>query len=548
MIKNHTTIALTHLMIHVTASTAETAAAYGLFPAGDFRLTTGECRQSAGIAPALWYFRKECIAVPRAGHALAGFDPRLSTEEDLQRWCARTPPGAAPDYPALVWAGSPLVIDPARLDARGERLLTADGAVDFVLAPRLASNRAYYDAASRDFFARRVLRLRGSLEIQAQSGPAPRFVARSIWPADFRIDAAAPLQALAPGALAIREWLRSEPGGGAQSAFATRLLWQRRPAAAARRAGRPLIGIMLNGAQGDDDEAHGGHFGLCTGRVGANGEMHDWLIANFYTLDAESEKGIIAAMLPLDAYLADLNSGQAWYRPSYMLVATLRDERTAAHLSSALARVFNQFYRHQFVYRHASANCTGISMSTLRALGWQVPTVGPVSWLKAVAALPAQSLSTGSLAQGCAMFDYLSEEQTRLLPARAFEGAAADLLDLVAGRLKRTLTPYEALLAQDVDEIMLLRIPQLPSSRAWGNYPVATVAEYRERLPHDPAQQQIVPVGPRPFPRHLVDPQSPPLRPERSDYALAAYAVGLLALGAWALRALWRGKRGTRGD
>ena len=34
---------------------------------------------------------------------------------------------------------------------------------------------------------------------------------------------------------------------------------------------------MLNGAQGDDDEAHGGHFALVTGRIGARGAIGDWI-------------------------------------------------------------------------------------------------------------------------------------------------------------------------------------------------------------------------------------------------------------------------------
>ena len=86
---------------------------------------------------------------------------------------------------------------------------------------------------------------------------------------------------------------------------------------------------MLNGAQGDDDEAHGGHYAVVTGRVGAEGAIDDWLANNFYTLDLFSEKGIIAAAVPLDRYLADLNSGQAWYRPSHLLVAILSRERAA---------------------------------------------------------------------------------------------------------------------------------------------------------------------------------------------------------------------------
>ena len=533
-------------MIIAPASVADTPAAYGLFPAGDFLTTTGECVDCATIPQALWFFRQERIAVPRPGLPLAGFDPHRRTVDDLQRWNARTPPGSARDYPALVWVGSPQVIDAARLDPRGDALQLAGGAtLGFSLAPRLASNRSWYDAASTAFLGRRELRLRG-----AMSADGNDFVARSIWPADFRLDPAAPLQPLAASAQAIRDFVRGEPAGGAQSDFSTRLIWQRDPAA--KRAGRPLIGIMLNGAQGDDDEAHGGHFGLLTGRVGEQGQMHDWLIANYYTLDSESEKGIIAAMLPLDSYLADLNSGQAWYRPSYMLVATLRDERTAAHLSSALARVFNQFYRHQFVYQHAAANCTGISVSTLRTIGWQIPTLGPISWLKAIAGLPVEALSSGSLTKGKAIFDYFTEEQTRLFPALAFEQAGADLLRLVNGQTTRRLTPYEALLRDDVEEILLLRIPQLPSSRVWGSHPVASIDEYRSRLPQDPAQQQIIPVGPRPFPAKLKDPATPERQALRSDYAVAAYGAALLLLGGLALRAWWRRRRdppaGTRDE
>ena len=518
-------------------------AAYGLFAAGDFRLTTGQCSDCATIPQALWFFRDECIAVPQPGLPLAGFDPSLRADDDLRRWNSLTRPGAVRDYPPLVWVGSPQAIDAAQLDPGGKRVQTADDEVELALAPRLASNRSWINEQSIAFLRRRPLRLRGTM-VDHGSARGRRFVARSFWPADFRVDPAAPLQPLAASPQAIRAFVRGEPGGGARSDFSTRLLWRRDPAATRRRAGSPLIGIMLNGAQGDDDEAHGGHFGLVTGRVGAQGQMHDWLIANYYTLDAESEKGIIAAMLPLDSYLADLNSGQSWYRPSYMLVATLRDERTAAHLSSALARVFNHFYRHQFVYQHAAANCTGISMSTLRTIGWRVPLLGPSSWLKALVGLPMVALRSASLTQGQAIFDYFTEEQTRLLPTLAFEQAGADLLQLVSGGETRRLTTYEEMLKEDVEEILLLRIPQLPSSRAWGSYPVASIDEYRSRLPRDPAQQQIVPVGPRSFPSELKDPAAPKDKALRSDYAVAAYAAGLLLLGILALRA-WLSRAST---
>ena len=511
--------------------------AYGLFSAADFRVTTGECADCSTIPQALWFFRKETIAVPLPGLPLAGFDAHLRTAEDVRNWNKRHPPGSVRDYPSLVWLGATQLLSAARLNATAKQVQSLDGNSEFLLAPRLESNRSYFNAESADYFMRRELRMRGEYK---QGKDELSFVARTIWPSDFRLGPAAPLIPIAATPQAIREFVRSEPQGGARSEFKTQVIWQRNAESAGQRAGRPLLGVMLNGAQGDDDEAHGGHFALFTGRVGAKGEMHDWLVANYYTLDSESEKGIIAAMLPLDNYLADLNSGQAWYRPSYILVATLREGRAAEHLNSALARVFNQFYRHQFVYQHAAANCTGISVSTLRAIGWALPELGPVSWLKAAFALPVVSLQTASLSKGKAVFDYLTEDQTRLFPALAFEQAGADLLQLLSGQTRRELTPYEDLLRQDVEEIILVRIPQLPSSRAWGDFPVAGVEEYRKRLPKDPAQQQIVPVGPRPFPSDLKDPATPELKPLRSDYALAAYAAGVIVVGGFAVRALWR--------
>jgi hypothetical protein len=123
--------------------------------------------------------------------------------------------------------------------------------------------------------------------------------------------------------------MRAEPAGGARSAFATSTLWQRRKGGEAVPPGRAVLALMVNGAQGDDDEAHAGHFALVTGRTRDDGAIGDWLVNNFYALDSESEKGILAAPVPLDNYLADLNSGQNWYRPSQLLVLVLADDRAA---------------------------------------------------------------------------------------------------------------------------------------------------------------------------------------------------------------------------
>ena len=521
-----------------------TVTAYGLFPAAHFRLTTGEDRdcatEFATIPQALWFFRHENIALPLPGLPVAGFERRLRMPEDLRRWSAQTLPGSASDYPSLVWIGSPQVVA-GRLDAAGHILHTPAGTLEFQLVPRLASNRSFYNAASTAFFAQREVRVRGTVEGGA-------LVARTLWPLDWRLDPAAVLDPLPGTSAALRAYVRDGTDEAASAGFSTRLIWQRDPSCAQQRAGRPLFGLMLNGAQGDDDEAHGGHFGLLTGRVGAHGEMHDCLLANFYTLDTESEKGIISAMLPLDNYLADVNSGQAWYRPSWLLVATLRDARSAAHIGSALARVFNQFYRHQFLYHHATDNCAGICLSTLRTLGWRIPTLGVSSWWKAFAALLVVSLQSRSLAKGKAMFDYFSEERTRLFPAVAFEEVGADLLELLGGQSKRALTPFEAMLRDDVEEVLLVRVPQLPSSRAWGSYPVVSMDEYRRRLPSDPRQQQIVPVAPRLFPPELKDPLAPAPRRQRSDYALAVLTGGLSLLVAYLRRSVSGRQRAKAGS
>ena len=287
--------------------------------------------------------------------------------------------------------------------------------------------------------------------------------------------------------------MREEPRGGAQSAFAAWTVWQKgglRP----DLAGRTVLAFMVNGAQGDDDEAHGGHFALVTGRVAEDGSLGDWLVNNFYTLDAESEKGIIAAPLPLDNYLGDLNSGQSWYRPTYMLVAVLSDARAAALVQSALGRVYNQFYRHQLVYYHPTDNCASISVDTLRALGWDVPARGPTSRALAWAGFPFVAVKERSVTKAKLAFDYLHTDQTRLLPAAALEEIFASLLAMVrnAGTNGVAGGPLAQMLAQDLEALVFVRLPQFPSSRAFGDAPAVTTWEYRTRVPSDPAQAQIV--------------------------------------------------------
>lgn len=235
--------------------------------------------------------------------------------------------------------------------------------------------------------------------------------------------------------------------------------------------------------------------------------------------------------------MADLNSGQSWYRPSYMLVAVLKQPRAASLYQQAIGRVYNHFYRHDFVYRHATANCAGISIETLRSLGWQIPEQGPTSRLKAAVALPYMAIKDGSLESGYKAFDYLTAEQTDLYPFVAFEAAGHDLLRRVS--LGQANSPFERMLAEDLEALIYVRIPQFPSSRAVGQAPVASIDEYMKRAPEDKAQWKIVPVPPRPFPAELKDPQAPDEGPRPASLAVYAYGgfLGITTLGFWRRRA-----------
>ncbi|MYM91973.1 hypothetical protein GTP91_32960, partial [Rugamonas sp. FT82W] len=270
-----------------------------------------------------------------------------------------------------------------------------------------------------------------------------------------------------------------------------------------------MLAFMLNGAQGDDDESYGGHFAVATGRFGPAGEWDNWLVNNFYSLASVSEKGIVASILPMDAYMGDLNSGQAWYRPSYMLVAVLKDQRAPALYQEAIGRVFNHFYRQDFHYRHASTNCAGINVETLRTLGWKIPRLGGESPLKAAVALPYMALKEVSLASGQSAYDYLKTERTELLPFVAFNTIAEDLLTRLAVPGRAGSEQLEAQLGQDLEALLFVRIPQFPSSRAFGSDPVLSLREYERRAPANHADWKIVPVAPRVLPASFRDAAAP---------------------------------------
>lgn len=491
---------------------------FGLYATNRYRMADGACAQCTAPRAALWYFRGDLVAVPKEPQTPRDLASHLPIREDIELWMAAEKRGS--DLPPfLVWLGAPEVISAATLTPDGRRVRTEGSApLRFEVVPKIASNRSYYDGSSVAFLAPRKLRLRGRLQLDAVDGP--RFIARTVWPEDFRIDYAA-----LPGhPLAADETLGTlieTDDGGARTPFFARVLWERTPGAARSLARGAVLGLMLNGAQGDDDEAHGGHFAVVTGRHETDGRIDEWLVNNFYNLGTVSEKGIIASMLPMDNYLADLNSGQSWYRPSYLLVAVLQDERAAALYQNAIARVYERFYRHHVEYDHANANCAGISIDTLIGLGWKVPELGPTSGTKAYAGYFYSSATDLSFTSGRKTYEYLLAERSRLYPRAAFETAGDHLLHLVT-RSVGADTPFERTLAEGVVAIVFVRIPQLPSSRAFGTYPVGSFDDYMARVPKDRAQWKIVPVDARPFPEELRD--RPAQRPLLSDTV-----VGVLA-------------------
>ncbi len=517
---------------------ANASGEFGLYPAQDFRLTTGECKDCPTIRQALWYFRSETIAVPLAGHTVSGFETGVHADEDVRHWAAARPAGSPIDYPPLVWVAEPDEITGATLSVDASRLVTGDRATAFRPTAKIPLNRSYYDASSVAFFRQRALTVRGTAASDA-------FIARTIWPEDFRVGGGAPPTRVMPAgspAEGLRTLMREEPRGGAQSPYAVSTLWQK-SGAPREWAGRPVLALMVNGAQGDDDEAHGGHFALVTGRVQADGQIGNWLVNNFYSLDVESEKGILAAPVALDNYLADLNSGQGWYRPSYMVVAVLKDERAAALVQSALNRVYNQFWRHQLVYYHPNENCASISIDTLRALGWSIPRRGPTSRTLAWIGFPFVALKELSIGKAKLAFDYLRTDQTRLMPAAGLEEAFGSLLALGTGGAAADDGLLARMLAEDLDALAFVRFPQFPSSRAFGDAPAVTTWEYRSLIPNDPALVQIVPVPPRPFPDALRDPDLIPTAWRPSDYAALVWGVLSVVGIPFLLWRLWRWRR-----
>ncbi len=490
---------------------------FGLFDGASFTVTTGRCTDCPITPQALWYFADETIAIPTAQES----------------------PGSAAQPPFLVWLGSPELIPQATLSTDHAYLdIPGGGHFPFRLTPKLPMNQSYYNEATARFFSLHPLRLRGRTVLTAKG---PLFEARTIWPADFLLS---PDQAHTVEAddHTISHLIENTDQPIADT-ITTHRLWGQ---ADGPWAGKPVLGAILNGAQGDDDEAHGGHFGIVTGRVGPHGEWADWMVNNFYDPDVVSEKGILPAMVPMDNYLMDLNSGQSYYRPSSLLVLILKQDRIPAAYQANIQDVFRPLYRHELDYDHSLLNCAGFSIDQLRALGWRIPLQGPSNRLKATAGYVYMAAADRSLTSGLKAYRYFSEELTRLLPRVTFEAIGNDLLRLLQQPdSQRVLTPFEQWLREDVEAILYVHIPQIPSSRAMGTYAVASLDEYQQRVPSDRSQWKTVAVPPRPFPAELrVAPA--PVEAATIPSPVLGLMVGLLMSFTWVGKLLYHRCRRKR--
>ncbi|HEX7765740.1 MAG TPA: hypothetical protein VF443_03445, partial [Nitrospira sp.] len=185
-------------------------------------------------------------------------------------------------------------------------------------------------------------------------------------------------------------------------------------------------------------------------------------------------------------------------------------------------------------------NCAGFSIDELRRLGWQIPLQGPSNRLKATAGYVYMAASDRSLASGLKVYRYFSEELTRLLPRVTFEAIGNDLLHLLQqSNPRRVLTPFEQWLREDVEALLYVHIPQIPSSRAMGTSAVASLDEYQRRVPSDRSQWKTVAVPPRPFPSELrVTP--PPVEAATIPGSVLALTAGCMFGLVWLGRHLIR--------
>jgi hypothetical protein len=447
----------------------------GLYPESDFELGTGRCEDCRGPREGKWYFLDEVIATPKTGK------------------------------PAVVWLGSKELVEGAVLADDGRTVTLEDGTIlPFALTPRIGTNRSYWNPSSLDHLKGRPLRIRGEF---VEVNGVRTLVGRTLWPEDYRLDLSAKVTADAATASEVDALVASDKGG-AKKPFETKLLWAKAPDQVV--VGKPVMGFMLNGAQGDDDESLGGHFSMFTGRVGPDGSMADWMFDNFYGMDSYSEKGIVASMVPMDKYMMDLNSGQSWYRPTYMLVMVMKDARVPLHYQEKFKDAYADYYAHRTNYHKTYNPCTALIVDPVRGEGWRFPETGKTPSLVARAIAGLAGLGAGDSETGKELYEVLRQEATHLYPRAAFNSLGGDIMTMTgaygAEPAGREYNDFEKAIQEDLEAVYWVRLPQIPSSRAYGRDPAGGFLDYFGRVPLDRSKWQTVPTTPRPFPPPGVNP------------------------------------------
>jgi hypothetical protein len=224
-----------------------------------------------------------------------------------------------------------------------------------------------------------------------------------------------------------------------------------------------------------------------------------------------------------------------------MLVAVLDDPVVPLRVQRALDRLLERFQRRHVEFDLARANCTGLSVDALEGSGWHYPHRGPNSRLLAAAGFFVTSVTDRSFSSGRETWRYMLEEQARLLPRAGFEILGADLLELVAGRTRRTPAELERALTDSARAVAWLRFPQIPSSRAFGRDAAASPKDYLSRVPSDRSKWNTIPLEPRPYPDHIRDWRPPP--PMLSDEQVGVVAFGMLLIALAMPPAWWIARR-----
>jgi hypothetical protein len=180
-----------------------------------------------------------------------------------------------------------------------------------------------------------------------------------------------------------------------------------------------VLALVLSGAQADSPGSAGGHIAVATGRLGADGEWADWLVNDVYPVATFGEKGIVSGPVPMDNYLTDLNSGQAMYRPVYVLVAVLGAPAAALDVQATFDEFFPLYWCRAIEYDRATNSSTRLSLDPLRALGWRIPPLGGTSRIKGALAAVVILVATLRPKLAREAWNFFTGERTDIFPRLA---------------------------------------------------------------------------------------------------------------------------------